>query len=199
MFRFDEKKKKKTTKIERICRLLKSTKKKSRRFRTSDITEFENSDAATEPPKTKEKVSKIKKTILIIFFIDLVIDLIVFFFRLNDLFHRNESDIRIRTIRHSSIEHRTERTSFVFESRKIEHTFNSLFQTVQTESLIILTSRIICVASRFKMNHVVRARLQIFESGLNEIRSLSKFHNFRLVSYVIANVCVLEHVICVVS
>ena len=43
--------------------------------------------------------------------------------------HRSESDIKIRAIRHFSIEHRTERTSFVFESRKIEHTFNSLFQT----------------------------------------------------------------------
>ena len=45
----------------------------------------------------------------------------------------------------------------------------------------------------------MRARLQIFESGLNEIKSFSKFHNFRLVFYVIANVCVFEHVLCVVS
>ena len=45
----------------------------------------------------------------------------------------------------------------------------------------------------------MRARLQIFESDLNEIRSLSKLHNFRFVFYVIANVCVLKHVIYVVS
>ena len=45
----------------------------------------------------------------------------------------------------------------------------------------------------------MRARLQIFESDLDEIKSLSKIYNFRFVSYVIANVCVLEHVICVVS
>ena len=72
-----------------------------------------------------------------------------FFFRLNDFLHRNESDIRIRAIRHFSIEHRTERTSFVLEDRKIEHTFNSFFQTVQTESFIILTFQIICVTNRF--------------------------------------------------
>ena len=116
-----------------------------------------------------------------------------------DLVNCSESDIRIRTIRYSSVEYRTERTSFVLEGRKIEHTFNLLFQTVQTESLIILTFQIICVANRLKMNRVVRVRLQIFESDLNEIRSFSKFHNFRFVSYVIANVCVFEHVICVVS
>ena len=72
-----------------------------------------------------------------------------FFFRLNDFLHRNESDIRIRAIRHSSIEHRTERTSFAFENKKIEHAFNSFFQTVQTESFIILIFQIICVANRF--------------------------------------------------
>ena len=62
--------------------------------------------------------------------------------------HRSESDIKIRTIRHFSIEHRTKRTSFVFEDRKVEHTFNSFFQTVQTESFIILTFQIICVTNR---------------------------------------------------
>ena len=71
--------KKKTTKDEKICRLLKSTKEKSKRFSASDITRFENSIAATELSKTGEKVSKIK-TVLTIFSIDLVIDLIVFFF-----------------------------------------------------------------------------------------------------------------------
>ena len=116
-----------------------------------------------------------------------------------DFVNCNESDIKIRTIRYSSIEYRTERTSFVFENKKIEHTFNSVLQTVQTKSFIILTFQVICVASRFKMNRVERARLQIFESDLNEIKSFSKFHNFRFVFYVIANVCVLEHVICVVS
>ena len=63
--------------------------------------------------------------------------------------HRSDSDIRIRAIRHFSIEHRTERTSFVFENKKIKHAFNSFFQTVQTESFIILTSQVIRVSSRF--------------------------------------------------
>ena len=78
-----------------------------------------------------------------------------FFLRLNDLFlletnivNRSDSEIKIKTIRHFSIEHRTERTLFVLENRKIEHTFNSFFQTIQTESLIILTLQIICVTSR---------------------------------------------------
>ena len=122
-----------------------------------------------------------------------------FFFQLNDFFHRNESDIKTRAICHFSIEHRTERTSFVLESKKIEHAFNSFFQTIQTESLIVLTAQIICVSNRFEMSRVMRARLQIFESDLNEIRSFSKIHNFCFVFYVIANVCVLEHVICIVS
>ena len=69
-------KEEKTTKIERICRLLKSTKKKSKRFKASNITKFKNSVAATEFSKTKKKISKITKTVLIIFFIDLI----VFFF-----------------------------------------------------------------------------------------------------------------------
>ena len=69
-------KEKKTTKIEKNCRLLKSTKKKSKRFKASNITEFKNSIAATEFSKTKKKISKITETILIIFFIDLI----VFFF-----------------------------------------------------------------------------------------------------------------------
>ena len=69
--------KEKTMKRERICRLLlKSTSEKSKRFRESNITEFENSIAATKLWKPKKKVSKIKETILIIFFIDLI----VFFF-----------------------------------------------------------------------------------------------------------------------
>ena len=89
--------------------------------------------------------------------------------------HRSESDIKIRAIRHFLIEHRTERTFFVLESRKVEHAFNFFFQTIQTESLIILTFQIICVANRFKMNHVMRARLKIFRSGLDEIKLLSKF------------------------
>ena len=75
-----KRKKEKTTKIERICRLLKLTKEESKRFRTSDITEFKNSIAATKFSKAKKEISKIKKTVLIIFFIDLIIDLIVFFF-----------------------------------------------------------------------------------------------------------------------
>ena len=66
----------KTTKIERICRLLKSTKEESKRFKASDITEFKNSVAATEFSKAKKKISRITETILIIFFIDLI----VFFF-----------------------------------------------------------------------------------------------------------------------
>ena len=74
-----KKKKKKTTKDEKACRLLRSTKEKSKRFKASKITEFENSIAATELSKTSERISKIK-TVLIIFFIDLIIDLIVFFF-----------------------------------------------------------------------------------------------------------------------
>ena len=101
-----------------------------------------------------------------------------FFFWLNNLLHRNKSDIKIRTTRYSSIENRTESTSFVLESRKIEHTFNSFFQTVQTESLIILIFQIICVFDRLQMNRVVSARLQIFRSDLDEIRSLSKVHKF---------------------
>ena len=71
-------KEEKTTKVERICRLLKSTKKESKRFKALNIIEFENS--TTELFETKRKVSKVKKTILTIFFIDLIIDLIVFFF-----------------------------------------------------------------------------------------------------------------------
>ena len=70
----------KTTKDERICRLLKSTNEKSKRFRASNMIKFENSVTATEFSKTNEKVSRIKKTVLTIFFIDLIIDLIVFFF-----------------------------------------------------------------------------------------------------------------------
>ena len=81
-FRWKEKEKK-TTKDERICRLLKSTKKKSKRFSASDITRFENSIAATELSKANEKVSKIR-TILIIFFIEIIIFflnwLLIFFF-----------------------------------------------------------------------------------------------------------------------
>ena len=67
-------KKEETTKIERICRLLRSTKKKSKRFKASNIIEFENS--ATEFFETKKKISRITETVLIIFFIDLI----VFFF-----------------------------------------------------------------------------------------------------------------------
>ena len=66
-----KKKKEETTKVERICRLLRSTKRKSKRFRASNITEFKNSVAATK--LAKEKISKIKKTILTIFFIDLIV------------------------------------------------------------------------------------------------------------------------------
>ena len=58
-----------------------------------------------------------------------------FFLWLNDLFlfeidlvNCSESDIRIRTIRYSSIEHRTKRTSFVLESRKVEYTFIFFFR-----------------------------------------------------------------------
>ena len=69
-----KKKEEKTIKVERICRLLKSTKEESRRFKASDIIEFENS--ATELFETRKKVSRITETILIIFFIDLI----VFFF-----------------------------------------------------------------------------------------------------------------------
>ena len=72
--------KEETTKNERICPFSKSTKKKSKRFSKSNITKFENSVKATELSKAGEKISKIKKTVLTIFFIDLVIDLIVFFF-----------------------------------------------------------------------------------------------------------------------
>ena len=71
-----------TTKVERIYRLLKLTKEKSRRFKTSNIIEFENS--ATEFSKASEKISKIRETILIIFFIEIVVFflnwLLVFFF-----------------------------------------------------------------------------------------------------------------------
>ena len=87
------------------------------------------------------------------------------------------SEIKIRTIRHFSIEHRTERTSFVPEGREIKHTFNPFLQTVHTKSLIILTSQVICVSGRLEMNRVMSARLQIFRSSLDEIRSLSKVHN----------------------
>ena len=67
-------KEEKTTKVEKICRLLKSTKEKSKRFKALDIIEFENS--ATEFFEAKKKVSKITETVLTIFFIDLI----VFFF-----------------------------------------------------------------------------------------------------------------------
>ena len=81
-FRWKERKEK-TTKDEKICRLLKSTKEKSKRFSASDITRFENSIAATELSKANEKVSKIR-TILIIFFIEIIIFflnwLLIFFF-----------------------------------------------------------------------------------------------------------------------
>ena len=66
----------KTTKVERTCRLLKSTKRKSKRFRTSDIIEFKNSVAATELSRAKKEISRITETVLTIFFIDLI----VFFF-----------------------------------------------------------------------------------------------------------------------
>ena len=72
-----KKKDEKTTKREKICRLLlKSTSEELRRFRASNITEFKNSVAATEISKTRKKISKIKETVLAIFFIDLI----VFFF-----------------------------------------------------------------------------------------------------------------------
>ena len=77
------KEKKKTTKDERICCLLKSTKEKSKRFNALNITRFENSIAATKFSKTNEKISK-SKTILIIFFIEIIIFflnwLLIFFF-----------------------------------------------------------------------------------------------------------------------
>ena len=77
-----KRKKEETTKIERICRLLRSTKEKSKRFKASNIIEFENS--TTEFSKTSEEVLEIKKTILIIFFIEIIIFflnwLFVFFF-----------------------------------------------------------------------------------------------------------------------
>ena len=71
-----KKEEEKTTKVKRICRLLKSTKEKSKRFKASDITGFKNSVAATEFSKTKREISRITETVLIIFFIDLI----VFFF-----------------------------------------------------------------------------------------------------------------------
>ena len=78
-----KKKKKETTKVEKICRLLKSTNEESKRFRASDMTEFENSVTATELSKANERISKIK-TILIIFFIEIIIFflnwLLIFFF-----------------------------------------------------------------------------------------------------------------------
>ena len=72
-----KKKKKKTTKVERICRLLKSTKRESKRFRASDITEFENSVAATKFSKTKKKNQKNQK-----------ISFDSFFYRFNHRFDR---------------------------------------------------------------------------------------------------------------
>ena len=92
------------------------------------------------------------------FFLELIVN---FFFEINFVktstktyvneyhLHRSDSDIKIRTIRHFSIEHKTERTSFVLENKKIEHTFNSFFQTVQTKSFIILISQVICITNRF--------------------------------------------------
>ena len=78
-----KKKEEKTTKNEKICRLLKSTKEKSKRFNASNITKFENSIATTEFSKTSEKISKIK-TILTIFFIEIIVFflnwLLIFFF-----------------------------------------------------------------------------------------------------------------------
>ena len=84
------------------------------------------------------------------FFFELIVDF--FFFKINFVkistetyineyhLHRSDSDIKIRVICYFSIEHKTERTSFVLENKKVEHTFNSFFQTVQTENFIILTS-----------------------------------------------------------
>ena len=48
------------------------------------------------------------------------------------------------------------------------------------------------------MSHVVRVRLQIFESDLDEIRLLSKISQ-AFVSYIFANIDVLRHVIDVVD
>ena len=66
-------KKEETTKVERIWRLLKSTNEKSKRFRASDMTKFENSVTATEFSRANEKISRIKETILTIFFIEIII------------------------------------------------------------------------------------------------------------------------------
>ena len=60
--------KKETTKEERICRLLlRSTKEKSKRFRTLDIIEFENSVRTTELFEAGKEVSRIRETIWAIF------------------------------------------------------------------------------------------------------------------------------------
>ena len=77
-----KKKEEKTTKNERICRLLKLTKEESKRFSAFDILKFENSITTTKFFETNERVSKIKNTILIIFFIDIV----VFFFLIANFF-----------------------------------------------------------------------------------------------------------------
>ena len=93
-------------------------------------------------------------------------------------------EIKIRTIRHFSIKYRTKHTSFVLESKKVEHAFNSFFQTKRRENFVILIVQVICVSNRFQISHIMNDRLQIIKSCLNEVKSFSKrFHNFHLLHY----------------
>ena len=91
MIRFYEKRKKKeTTKDKRICRFSKLTKKESKRFNASNITEFENLVTTTKFSKTSERVSKIRETTLAIFFThnNFFLWLIVNFFFLKLIFSK---------------------------------------------------------------------------------------------------------------
>ena len=58
----------KATKDEKFCRLLKSTRRESKRFNALDIMRFENLITAAEFFETSERISEIKDTILTIFF-----------------------------------------------------------------------------------------------------------------------------------
>ena len=153
---------------------------------------FENSIKTTKFFETSEKFSKIKETVLIIFFIDLVVflfDWLIFFcleLILSNLrkiyineYHLHRSKIRIKRNRYFSIENRTKRTSFALESRKIEHTFNLLLQTEQTKSLVILIVKIINVFDDLQMSHVMSKQSQIiFEEFFIKYLTLSRMSIF---------------------
>ena len=186
-------KEEKTTKIEKICRLLKSTKKKSKRFKTSNITEFKNSVAATELSKMKKKFRKSKKRFWLFFS-----SIWSFFFSIE--WSSSSQRKRHQNSNNSSFFDRTQNRAHIVCLRKQKNwTYIQFFFSDNTnrESHRSDCSNYMCFESSWDESRCARSTADI---RIRFKRNQITFENSQtFVSYVIANVCVLEHVINVFS